>query len=58
MGKAINATGRYGMKIFYSICNWGNEAVWEWAPKIAHSWRTTVDIALGTKNLGNAWYQM
>jgi len=44
MGKALNATGR---EIFYSICNWGNEDVTSWAPSIAQSWRTTIDIQLG-----------
>ena len=44
MGRAINETGR---DIFYSICNWGNEDVTSWAPAIAQSWRTTIDIQLG-----------
>ena len=42
MGKALNSTGR---QIFYSICNWGNENTWEWAPEIGNSWRTTGDIS-------------
>lgn len=32
MGAALNETNR---NIFYSICNWGNENVITWAPKIA-----------------------
>ena len=40
MGKALNATGR---EMFYSICNWGEEKVWEWG-SIGNSWRTTGDI--------------
>ena len=41
MGKALNETGR---PIFYSICNWGQEKVWEWGASIGNSWRTTGDI--------------
>jgi alpha-galactosidase len=44
MGEAINATGH---QMFYAICNWGNDGVTEWAPEIANSWRTTVDIQIG-----------
>jgi alpha-galactosidase len=29
MRDALNATGR---SIFYSICNWGDEETWKWAP--------------------------
>jgi len=41
MSQALNSTGR---PIFFSICNWGVKNPWEWAPKIANSWRTTGDI--------------
>lgn len=54
MGAALNETNR---NIFYSICNWGNENVITWAPKIAQSWRTTIDINIGT-DTSNAFYQM
>jgi alpha-galactosidase len=43
MGKALRATGR---PIVYSLCQYGSDAVWEWAPEVgAHLWRTTGDIA-------------
>ena len=42
MGKALKATGR---PIFYSLCQYGWDNVWEWAPGIGgNSWRTTGDI--------------
>lgn len=30
---------------FFGICNWGFEDTVSWAPKMAHSWRTTQDIS-------------
>lgn len=30
--------------IFFSICNWGLEEVWEWGPETGNSWRTAGDI--------------
>jgi alpha-galactosidase len=42
MRSAIAATGR---DIFYSICNWGEENTWKWAPSVGNSWRTTGDIS-------------
>ena len=47
MYEALKSTGR---TIFYSICNWGNERVTEWAPKFANSWRTTQDIEIYSSN--------
>ena len=41
MRDALAATGR---DIFYSLCNWGEEDSWRWAPSIGNSWRTTFDI--------------
>ncbi len=42
MGKALKATGR---PIVYSLCQYGWDAVWEWAPALgANLWRTTGDI--------------
>lgn len=42
MGDALKATGRH---IVYSICNWGDDAPWEFAPNVGGSlWRTTGDI--------------
>ena len=54
MGNAINATGR---DMFYAICNWGNEQVYQWAPFIAQSWRTTPDIQIGEQK-GNSFFMM
>jgi alpha-galactosidase len=43
MGKALKATGR---PIVYSFCQYGWDAVWEWAPSIGGNlWRTTGDIS-------------
>jgi alpha-galactosidase len=43
MGKALRATGR---PIVYSLCQYGSDAVWEWAPSVgANLWRTTGDSA-------------
>jgi Alpha galactosidase A len=41
MRDALNATGR---PIFYSLCQWGTEQSWQWAPAVGNSWRTTADI--------------
>ena len=43
MGKALKATGR---PIVYSLCQYGWDAVWEWAPSLGGNlWRTTGDIS-------------
>ena len=47
MGKALYNTNR---DIVFSICNWGVKDPWEWAPKIAHLWRTTGDISASFDN--------
>lgn len=41
MRDALDKTGR---PIFYSLCNWGEEHTWQWAPQTGNSWRTTQDI--------------
>ena len=42
MDKALKATGR---PIVFSLCQYGWDAVWEWAPSIGGNlWRTTGDI--------------
>ena len=42
MGKALKATGR---PIVYSLCQYGWDAVWEWAPALGGNlWRTTGDM--------------
>jgi alpha-galactosidase len=41
MRDAIRAAGR---PMLLSICEWGDNNPWEWAPEVGHSWRTTGDI--------------
>jgi alpha-galactosidase len=41
MRDAIRAAGR---PMLLSICEWGDNKPWEWAPEVGHSWRTTGDI--------------
>ncbi len=41
MREALAAAGR---PIVFSICEWGDNEPWEWAPEIGHLWRTTGDI--------------
>ena len=41
MREALRAAGR---PIVFSICEWGENRPWEWAPEIGHLWRTTGDI--------------
>jgi len=54
MSGALISTNR---DIFYSICNWGDEEVTEWAPEIANSWRTTPDIEI-YQSKTNQWQWM
>jgi alpha-galactosidase len=43
MNKALKSTGR---PIVYSFCQYGWDAVWEWAPSVGGNlWRTTGDIS-------------
>jgi alpha-galactosidase len=43
MDKALKATGR---PIVFSFCQYGLDAVWEWAPSVGGNlWRTTFDIS-------------
>jgi alpha-galactosidase len=42
MRDALLATGR---PIYYSIVNWGQDAVWTWGTPVGNSWRTTGDIS-------------
>ncbi len=39
---ALAASGR---KIVFSICEWGSNRPWEWAPAVGNLWRTTGDIS-------------
>ncbi len=40
--QAIRGTGR---PMVLSICEWGRQRPWEWAPGLGHLWRTSPDIA-------------
>jgi alpha-galactosidase len=42
MRDALAATGR---PIVYSICEWGVNEPWTWAPDVGNLWRTTGDIS-------------
>ncbi len=39
---ALAASGR---PIVFSICEWGDNRPWEWAPEVGNLWRTTGDIS-------------
>jgi len=39
------ALERAGRPIIFSLCEWGSNQPWEWAPSIGHLWRTTGDIS-------------
>jgi alpha-galactosidase len=39
--KALDKTGR---PIVLSICEWGSNQPWDWAPEVGNLWRTTDDI--------------
>ncbi len=41
MHNALKAAGR---PIVFSLCEWGVDSPWEWAPKLGNLWRTTGDI--------------
>jgi alpha-galactosidase len=42
MRDALYASGR---PVVFSICEWGENAPWEWAGDVGHLWRTTGDIS-------------
>ncbi|OLE20997.1 MAG: alpha-galactosidase [Actinobacteria bacterium 13_1_20CM_3_71_11] len=42
MRDALKKTGR---PIVYSICEWGKNKPWNWAPNVGNLWRTTGDIS-------------
>jgi len=43
--KFRDALMQSGRPIVFSICNWGVNAPWKWAPKTGNLWRTTGDIS-------------
>ena len=38
------ATAQTGRPMVLSVCNWGNQSPWNWAPSISTMWRTSGDI--------------
>ncbi len=51
MGKALQTTGR---PIVYSLCQYGWDAVWEWAPSVGGNlWRTTGDVQANWESIYN-----
>ncbi|GIG62878.1 hypothetical protein Lfu02_72500 [Longispora fulva] len=52
MRDALAATGR---PIVFSVCEWGDNAPWDWAPALGNLWRTTHDITDSWSSMiGNA----
>lgn len=43
--KIRDALASSGRKIVFSICEWGSNRPWEWAPAVGNLWRTTGDIS-------------
>ena len=39
-----DATEQTGRAMVLSICNWGNQSPWNWAPSMSAMWRTSQDI--------------
>jgi len=54
MRDALAATGR---PIVYSICEWGVNAPWTWAPAVGNLWRTTDDINTGFDSMLRNFHQ-
>ncbi|MEV7971358.1 glycoside hydrolase family 27 protein, partial [Sphaerisporangium sp. NPDC088356] len=38
------ASAQTGRPMVLSICNWGNQSPWDWAPSMSTMWRTSGDI--------------
>jgi hypothetical protein len=38
------ATAETGRPMVLSVCNWGNQSPWNWAPTMSTMWRTSQDI--------------
>jgi alpha-galactosidase len=52
--KFRDALAHSGRPIVLSICEWGHNQPWDWAPKVGNLWRTTDDISdRWTSMLGN-----
>ena len=39
-----NATAQTGRPMVFSVCNWGDQSPWNWAPSMSTMWRTSQDI--------------
>lgn len=45
IGDAITkATAQTGRPMVLSVCNWGEQSPWTWAPSMSRMWRTSQDI--------------
>jgi len=42
--KFRDALARAGRPIVFSLCEWGSNQPWDWAPRVGNLWRTTDDI--------------
>jgi Alpha galactosidase A/Alpha galactosidase C-terminal beta sandwich domain len=42
MSNALKASGR---EIYYAMCSWGVDAVWEWGSSVGNSWRISSDVS-------------
>lgn len=42
--KFRDALAHAGRPIVFSICEWGSNQPWDWAPRVGNLWRTTDDI--------------
>lgn len=55
MGSALQSCGR---PIIYALCQYGQDDVWEWAPKVGgNTWRTTDDIEDTWESISGAFEQ-
>jgi len=54
MRDALAATGR---SIVYSICEWGVNSPWTWAPNVGNLWRTTGDITASYSSMLSIFHQ-
>jgi alpha-galactosidase len=54
MRDALAATGR---PIVYSICEWGVNSPWTWAPNVGNLWRTTGDITASYSSMLSIFHQ-
>jgi alpha-galactosidase len=53
MRDALANTGR---QILFSLCDWGEQAVWNWGASVGNSWRTTGDISASFSSMLNIFH--